>query len=448
MSERPVILVPRRAGQSDRDRLWTFARAELAARVPEIPVVEGHHDEGPFNRSAAINAAAAAAGDWTSALIIDADILLDATNVRQSLELAEASDALVLGYHERAHLTPKGTARILAGYRGNWRASGMVKKSLFDSCSSALAVSRKLFDAVGGFDELFVGWGWEDVAFRCAAETVSGRELVKIAGVLWHLHHVVSSGNNPNEPTFVANRERGERYRAARWNLPAIEELLAESGQARTELESLPDVTSSSSPGIPRILHRTVPAERAPEVDEWWSHALELHPGWRAMSHEDPLDPADWPETGDLWRYCRSGAQKAGLIRLEALYRWGGIYLDSDVELYRPLDPLLGLEAFAGWEDPKVVPDAVLGARPGHPAFAIMLERARASILGGGGAWASGPGVTTETLPGRPDVLLLPPGTFYPYHYTRKDEERDLDHASAQPWALGAHHWRHSWAGS
>lgn len=454
MTPHPVILCPRRPGFADRDRLWTFARAEWSLRVPEVPIYEGHHLEGPFNRSAAVNAAAELAGDWTAALIIDGDVLLDGHLARAALDLAEATDGPVLAYHERIHLTRKGTAKIVGGFRGNWRSAGMVEKTFVDSCSSAIAVSRPLWDAVGGFDELFSGWGWEDVAFRCAAETVSGRELVKLAGHLWHLHHVVSSGNNPAEETFRRNRARGETYRAARYELEPMRELLEEAAAARgVELVELgtarrPGPSSSSPTGIPRILHRTVPAERAPEVDAWWKTAKDLHPGWTFMSHEDPLDPADWPETGDLWPRCHSGAQKAGLIRLEALYRWGGIYLDSDVELFRSLEPLLGVDAFAGFEDPKVIPDAVLGARPGHPAFAVMLEKARESILAGGLSWASGPGVTNTVLRDRPDVLLLPPGSFYPYHYSRKDEDRDLDHRALSPWAFGAHHWRHSWAGA
>ena len=72
----------------------------------------------------------------------------------------------------------------------------MCIRDSFDACSSAVVVTRKTWDAVGGFDERFVGWGWEDVAFRCAVETVTGRELTKIASTCWHLFHITSSGNN------------------------------------------------------------------------------------------------------------------------------------------------------------------------------------------------------------------------------------------------------------
>lgn len=438
-----VILVPRRRDHGPRDRLWSFARPRWAEAFPDWPIVEGHHeaDEGPFNRSAACNRAAAAAGDWNVAVVIDSDVLPDQHATLGAVAIARTGRAVV-AYDRRLHLTAKGTARIIdEGYAGSWEP--LVKHDLRDSVSGAYVIGRPLWDAVGGFDELFVGWGWEDVCFRIATETIAGAPTARVVGNLWHLWHPQSPENNTAAPTFHANKERGARYKRHRWNRPAIEELLAEAGAARSPLPP----PAPRPDRMPRILHRTVPAETTPQVEAWWRHAVELHPGWEAMTHRDPLDPAEWPETGDLWDRCGSGAQRAGLIRLEALWRWGGIYLDSDVELYRPLDSLLSLDGFAGYEDAKVVPDAVLGARPGHPAVAVMLERARAAMLRGARAWESGPGVTTAVLPGRPDWLLLPPGGFFPYHYREKEERRHEDHATAQPWSFGAHHWAASWVG-
>ncbi len=196
---------------------------------------------------------------------------------------------------------------------------------------------------------------------------------------------------------------------------------------------------------IPPILHRTVSAETSAEVEDFWARACELHPDWHHYTWRDPLEPADFPRSSPHWDRCTSGAQRAGLIRLEALYISGGVYIDSDLELYRPLDPLLSLSCFAGWEDPRTVPDFVIGAESGRSILLELLETAITRL--DKGPWESGPGVFTELLPGRADVLLLPPGSFAPYHYTEK-HRRHEDHRSAQPWAFGAHHWHHSWAGT
>jgi hypothetical protein len=135
----------------------------------------------------------------------------------------------------------------------------------------------------------------------------------------------------------------------------------------------------------------------------------------------------------------------AGLLRLEALYRQGGIWVDWDVECYRSFEPLRSVPCFAAWEDPGTVPDAVIGAEAGHAAIKACLDEATRAVLAGEDPWQSGPGVLTRLLPGRRDVLLLPPGSLYPYHWSRKEVERGLDHKTSQPWAFAAHHWKASW---
>lgn len=195
---------------------------------------------------------------------------------------------------------------------------------------------------------------------------------------------------------------------------------------------------------IPRRLVRTVPLHTSDFVERNWQRAAELHPGWQLVTWRDPIDPAAFPVTSPHWDRCTSGAQRAGLIRLEDLLHRGGIYLDSDVEPFRSLDPLLPLHAFAAWEDERVVPDAVLGAKPRHPAIAECLDLAIEAIERG--PWESGPGVTTRVLPGRDDVLLLPPGAFFPIHYRKPDRRalRRSDRGQA-PWIFAVHHWSGSW---
>lgn len=193
---------------------------------------------------------------------------------------------------------------------------------------------------------------------------------------------------------------------------------------------------------IPRVLHRTVPTVVSEEARAFWQRAKELHPTWLLLSHQDPLEPSEWPLTARYWDDCSSGAQMAGLIRLEALWTTGGFYVDSDWEPYRPLDPLLGADLVAGWEDSGTIPDAVLGASPSHPLIRKCLAGAIENLSEG--AWTSGPGVTTSVLGSSPGVLLLPPGSLYPYHYT-EPHRRHEDHRAAQPWAFGAHHWAGSW---
>ena len=193
---------------------------------------------------------------------------------------------------------------------------------------------------------------------------------------------------------------------------------------------------------IPKIFHRTIPLNPSDEMEKYWSDFQSMHPGWEFMSWDEPVDPGDFPISGHLFDQCQNGAQKAGLIRLEAIYAYGGVYVDSDVRPVRPFNNLLYLPAFAAWEDEKVIPDAVLGGAKGHPLFGDMLHAAMGIVLGGGGAWESGPGITTFFMSQADDALVFPPGAFYPHHYLEKAFAGTRNNL---PWVICEHMWHGSW---
>jgi hypothetical protein len=430
-----VILVPRRADNGHRDRLWGWVRAWWERELPELRIVEGIHEGGLFNRAAAVNAAARKAGKWDVAVVIDADVICDPEHVREAIAMAAASgNRLVLPFDRRHNLTPRGSEKIRAGDRGSWKR--YIGRTYTQMCSSCVMVPRPLWDTVGGFDERFEGWGFEDSAFAAASETF-GQPLHMIEGELWHLFHPTAPEGRRGTPSYQANRALAQLYHRVLGDQDAMRAV------QRGEEPTLAVVKVHEN--IPRILHRVVPEQSPPEAEEWWDQFGAIHPDWTLLTHRDPLSPAEWPITGPYWSKCETGAQLAGLIRLEALWRFGGVYVDQDVEPLRNLEPLLALPAFAAWEDPRCVPDAVLGAAPQHPAIRRCLELAIRRLSAG--TWASGAGVTTDVLPGRPDVLLLPPGSFYAVHY--RDPQRVSKMAAFEaadaPWAFVLHQYWGSW---
>lgn len=428
---RVVTLVPRRA-HPERDPLWKFARRWWTGHHPDYTVFEGDHDDGgPFNRSAAINAAADAAGDWDVAIILDADVIVDPDAVRKCVEIAASGRIAMAGDH-RCDLTKRGTDSILKGYVGSWAVRGFLWRTWRPHWSSCIVVGRALWDEVDGFDELFIGWGYEDNAFMLACETMSGQKMVCVPETIWHLYHDPQQEGTPQGRG--PNYDREQRYVRTAGDRESMRALTREQADTTYML-------TRGTEMIPRMLHRTVPERTTTEVERWWAQFETMHPDWECYTFREPLNSRDFPLTSDLWARCANGAQKSGLIRLELLITCGGVYVDSDVEPVRSFEPLLHLPAFAAWEDERVIPDAVLGSVPKHPAFLDALTKARAVIKAGGDAWHSGPGVTTEVLADRPDVLVLPPGAFYPYHYLQQRTPNVND----GPWVFARHHWHGSW---
>lgn len=440
---RAAILVPRRDDNGPRDELWAWCKAWWEREQSHLAVVEGYHTEGLFSRSAAVNRAAVLAGDWDVAVIIDSDVICHPERVREAIALAQETGSMVLPHSVRYDLSPRASTLVRQGAMSAsdlftvpapWKRRHVKHTYSVEnghpSVSSVVVVPRRLWDEVGGFDEAFRGWGFEDTAFAAACETFGG--IVRMPGEVWHFWHPTAREGKRGTASWSANSTRGQAYRTAIGDRAAIRALQA-SAPAR---ERVPVGR------IPAILHRVVPAAANAQADAWWADFEELHPGWELMTHRDPLDPADWPLTAPFWDKAANGAQFADMIRLEALLRWGGVYVDQDVEPLRALDPLLHLPAFAAWEDERCVPNAVMGAIPGHPAIRACLEEMLRRLPGE--TWQAGPGVLTDLLPGRDDVLLLPPGSLYPYHY-REKERAGEDFARTQPWAFVVHHWWGSW---
>jgi len=63
------------------------------------------------------------------------------------------------------------------------------------------------------------------------------------------------------------------------------------------------------------------------------------------------------------------------VIRFQKLYEYGGVYLDVDVELLKPIDNLLDNKCFMGFEaGPKVAPGLIIGSEKNNEDFKNILD--------------------------------------------------------------------------
>lgn len=82
----------------------------------------------------------------------------------------------------------------------------------------------------------------------------------------------------------------------------------------------------------------------------------------------------EWNEENfdlDLYPYAREAydnkkfAFVTDVVRLYALYNEGGIYMDTDVEVIKPLDPFLDNVAFSGFEGLDRLPTGIMASEKG-----------------------------------------------------------------------------------
>lgn len=198
-----AILVPRKADHGPRDEIWRWLRGYYSQLG--WPIYEGfYEEEGPFNCSIAFNRAAD--HDWDVAVTAGADCLVAPDQMRRAVERAATTGQLVLTFSRFYYLSEEGTQKILNGYEGDWKR---LAEWGDDIGNGPAAIRRDLWDRVGGRDPGFVGWGYEDVAFRLAASTLGGESRVR--GSLFHLWHPESS-ERADTPEHAANRARYIRY--------------------------------------------------------------------------------------------------------------------------------------------------------------------------------------------------------------------------------------------
>jgi hypothetical protein len=221
-SVRSVILVPRRAGIPERDAAWAWCRARWRALHPDLGLYEGEHDDGgPFNRAAALNAAARLAdadGRWDLAVVIDADVFIDPANVTSAIARATETGKVTWAFTRWNGLTPAATDTVLKATPeivGKWGVDpGAIEKTNPISWSCCFVVPRAVWDEIGGFDERFKGWGWEDMAFQSVVCGIYGHE--RLDGDVYHLWHPRAEERirkgTPLHPAYVANRMLGRRY--------------------------------------------------------------------------------------------------------------------------------------------------------------------------------------------------------------------------------------------
>lgn len=61
-------------------------------------------------------------------------------------------------------------------------------------------------------------------------------------------------------------------------------------------------------------------------------------------------------------------------LRVFILYHYGGVYMDTDVEVFKPIDRFLNDEAFSCFENSSQIPTALMGSAKGNAWMKMLLD--------------------------------------------------------------------------
>lgn len=133
----------------------------------------------------------------------------------------------------------------------------------------------------------------------------------------------------------------------------------------------------NNKPVIPKLIHAIwFSGDPMPELylrclESWKEYApdyeikiwnMETYKPDQCLFFEQAIEHKNWAFASDY-------------ARADLLYRYGGIYMDLDVEMLRPIDDLLYNDAYMSFESlDRIECGSGMGSRPGHPIIKEICE--------------------------------------------------------------------------
>ena len=202
-----------------RDELFGWVLRWWQANFPDVQTCTGRNFDSPFHRGKARNDAATWA-ERDLLIIADADTVPEAGAVREGLEMvAENRAPWVIPYGQLSYynLTEDFTREFIK-LRPEDTQLPVFEEDDWDhqltAWAGVLILPKIAFQAVGGYDERFIGWGGEDNAFQLALDKMVGTHA-RVNGSVAHLWHPRGDASF-EQPHWPHNEALLRRYRNAR----------------------------------------------------------------------------------------------------------------------------------------------------------------------------------------------------------------------------------------
>ncbi len=226
------------------------------------------------------------------------------------------------------------------------------------------------------------------------------------------------------------------------------------------------DFDYRQEPRIPKIIHQIWLGSKLPQQYYQWQQTwIKYHPDWQYILWTDAeIEKLDL-ENKSLYDACKSYGAKSDIARYEILYRFGGMYVDTDVECLQPLDIFHhSCDFYASCDNAEKgriirITNALIGIKPRHSIMKLCIEKIKKLPVGPiRGAEqviaATGPGLLTECFfetssEWHGPCVIFPATYFVPFPWSARFIEANSSDDNVKKWikpeSFAIHYWHGSW---
>ncbi len=244
-------------------------------------------------------------------------------------------------------------------------------------------------------------------------------------------------------------------------------------------------VTPKPEAKIPKIIHHIWLGSKLPEAYEsWYQSWRKYHPDWKFIFWTDTTQNYDRGKVihsfDELAACLRDGleqflvvdvhrlmfdnkrffdaadnyGERSDILKWEIVYQFGGVYVDTDFECLKPLDPLHHAFDFYTGLQPLDTHRVQLGAalfaaKPGHDFLkacvgGIAKNQDKKHIVTRTGPLYFTASLISTIRNASGINIILPASYLYPCSYEQRGTKKDL---WCKPESFAVHHWEGSWLG-
>jgi mannosyltransferase OCH1-like enzyme len=230
----------------------------------------------------------------------------------------------------------------------------------------------------------------------------------------------------------------------------------------------LTDVSEEEPVTIPKIIHVIWLGAEIPEKYAQWQDTWQNLTGWEYHLWTDKEVENLTLINRRIYNASHCYGEKSDILRIELLYQFGGLYVDTDFacinpayfeQFHRCLDFYIGTEPLEN--SPFSVGNAIIGSKAGHPFLLKLINELPENYQLKNGNCAvetTGPSYVTNTLinylnasdKNKSSISVFPSSFFYPLtigEITKQQRSNfSLIHPSDfAPETCGIHFWEGSW---